>query len=164
MKKLLLIAILAITSQLVAQNPGYILLKKINGVEIYYKTVKTKEDTKKDTWSIDFEYINTTGKDIFYKSVLSEATIFENAGYISYFGVVTIKNAKMLSLSTSDPTDVSGDKLRLLTDKGEPIYIIKKGKTYTRNMDFRAEKGVEPILSIEVINSISFTESITEFM
>jgi len=57
-----------------------------------------------------------------------------------------------------------GDKTRLLTDKYEDIFILKKGKTYTKSMDFRSDKNVEPVLSIQIINSITFTDNIKDFL
>ncbi len=94
-----------VTSFIFAQNPGFSLLKKINGVDIYYKSSKTKEDTKKDTWLIEYEYINTTGKDIYYKAnIIKDGGLFGTGEYliIGYFALVSIKNAKAMSLTTSD--------------------------------------------------------------
>ncbi len=156
-----------VTSFIFAQNPGFSLLKKINGVDIYYKSSKTKEDTKKDTWLIEYEYINTTGKDIYYKAnIVKDDGIFGTGEYliIGYFALVSIKNAKAMSLSTSDDIDISGDKTRLQSDKGEPIYIIKKGKTYTRTMDYRNDKGIEPLITIMIEDNITFIESINELL
>lgn len=150
-----------------AQNPGFSLLKKINGVDVFYKVSKTKEEAKKDTWLIEFEYVNSTGRDIFYKGTSKKDDGVWGTGkdiMISYFALVSIKNAKALSLATTGDTDISGDKTRLQTDKGEPIYLLKKGKTYTRTMDYRNDKGIEPLVTIMIENNITFLEGINELL
>lgn len=152
-----------------AQNPGFELLKKINGVEIYYKATKTKEAAKKDTWIVEFEYKNTSGHDIFYKTTIEQPNSLDKAlggkeVTIDHFAVVFIENTKGMSFISDDKALLTGDKTRLSTDNNERIYMFKKGKTYTKSMDFRGDKGIEPIISIQIINSISFTENISEFL
>lgn len=153
----------------IAQNPGYELLKKINGVDVYYKKSKTKEGDKKDTWVIEFEFNNNSGKDIYYKSTIEESDNVskllgdDKTKEIYHFAQISLENAKKLSFVSDSNMKLSGDKTRLSTDNKENIYIIKKGKTYTQAMDFRAEKGIDPIISLQIINSISFTDDITDF-
>lgn len=175
MKKIILAA-LFVCGNAIAQNPGYELLKKINGVEVYYKMRKTKESDKKDTWLIEFEYFNITGKDIFYKTSLQEnkksfGDILMNSidkedskTQVSNFASILIENTKALDFVSDTESNITGDKTRLSTNQGEALYIIKKGKTYTRSMDFKGKKGITPVIAISIVNSISFTENLFEFL
>jgi hypothetical protein len=169
MKKLLVLFMVAFGTIANAQNPGYVLLKKINGVDVYYKKSKTKEGDKKDTWVIEFEFNNNSDKDIYYKSQVSEPGDIDKIlgdkdnKEIFHFARISIENAKKLSFVSDSNMELSGDKTRLSTDQKENIYIIKKGKTYTKNMGFRADKGIDPVMSLQIINSISFTNDITDF-
>ena len=173
MKKILLVLLIALPFFCFSQNAGFTLLKKINGVEIYYKVSKTKETDKKDTWLVEFEYFNNTGADLFYKTVKETqksdllSTILQEERkeqQVSNFAKVFIENIKALDFTSTSSSDVSGDKTRLQTDKEEGIYRIKKGKTYTLSMDFKGKKGIEPVISIQIVNSISFTDNINEFL
>ncbi len=163
----MLLFLCIISNYAFAQNPGFSLLKKINGVDVYYKSSITKDDGKKNTWLIEFEYVNGTGKDLFYKAARKQDdNIFSSSDtkLVGYFALVSIKNAKALSLTTSADTEVSGDKTRIQSDKGEPIFIIKKGKTYTRTMDYKNDKGIEPLITIMIEDDITFFESINELL
>ena len=168
MKKVICILLL-ITNLVYSQNPGFELLKKINGVEVYYKKTKTKEATSKDTWIIEFEYTNNSNGDLFYKTDVVAQSSLEvylktEKTIISHFAVINIENTKAISFISDRDIFLRGDKTRLKTDKYENIYILKKGKTYTKSMDFRSDKNVEPVLSIQIINSITFTENIKDFL
>lgn len=143
-----------------AQNPGYELMRSINGVDVYFKKTKTNETMKKDTWIIEFEFINSSENDIFYKSVAGS----RKDTPISHFALVTLENAKTISFISDSDIGLRGDKTRLITDQGDVIYTLKKGKTYTRTMNFRGDKGVDPVLTIHATNSISFSGTIYDFM
>lgn len=168
MKKITLLLLLLVPVFAIAQNPGFTVLKKINGVSIYYKMTKTKEGDKKDSWLIEFEYGNESGKDLFYKSSLQEAgtmdQIMGNNSKVENadFAFISIENTKALSFS-SGSINLFGDRLRIKTDKDESIFILKKGKTYTKTLDFKGNKGIEPVLNVQIVNSISFTDQINDF-
>lgn len=173
MKKIIILLLFPIFC--ISQNPGFLLLKKVNGVEIYYKLSKTKETEKKDTWLVESEYFNNTSNDIYYKSVKPDQDksdklidnllkTKEDNLQISNFASVFIQNTKALDFTSDSQKNITGDKTRIVTDKGENIYRLKKGKTYTLSMDFKGNKTVEPIISIQVINSISFTDNIFDFL
>lgn len=166
--KILIIASL-FSSLCWSQSNGFKLIRKINGIEIFAKLSKTKESSKKDTWVIEFEYINNSGTDIFYKSrfVDPKALLFmgdTKKVEVANFAVLSLENTKAISFISDKEMNLNGDKTRLKTDENESIYIIKKGKTYTRTMDFRADKGVEPIIVVQAVNSVSFTGSVYDFM
>lgn len=168
MKKLLWLLVM-VASYAHSQNPGFELMKKINGVEIFYKKTKTKETTTKDTWIIEFEYTNNSNSDIYYKTIEEaqsslDVYLKKAKTIISHFAVINIENTKAISFISDKDIYLRGDKTRLQTDKYEDIYILKKGKTYTNSMDFRSDKNVNPVLSIQILNSITFTENIKDFL
>jgi len=147
------------------------LLKKINGIEIFYKKTKVKELKKKDKWIIELEYTNNTNEDIYYKTVTQNNNNLLNALAggsdkieVYYFATVHLQNAKTMSFVSDQKVRISGDKTRLVTDENHNLFLFKKGKTYTETLDFKSEKGVEPVLTVDIVNSITFTEDITDFL
>ena len=166
MKKIFFL-LLFFSLKTISQNPGFELLKKFNGVELYYKKKLVSEEKKKDVWLIEIEYFNNTSKDLFYKSNLVKVSEFDkkigNKDYfVSHFTEIKIENVK--NIFSDSNTRISGDITRLLTNLFEPIYIIKKGKTYTDKIQFYTEKGVEPIITTTIMNSIFFTDNIYDFL
>lgn len=153
-----------------AQSDGFELIRKTNGIEVYYKMTKTKEAKNKDTWVIEFEYINNSDSDIFYKSRFQEADVLDQLfgddkkREVTNFAVISLENVKGINFISDREIKISGDRTRLRTDKEESIYLIKKGKIYTRTMDFRADKGTEPVIVVTTANSVSFTGSVYDFM
>lgn len=165
---------LFITSLSFSQTNEFRLLKKINGIEIYCKTKKLKENKKKVDWLIEIEYINSTNEDIFYKSYFvspnsSEALIgalFDSKTKDkeeTQFCRINIENINGF-FNSSASGGITGDKTRLKTDKNESIMLIKKNKTYTRSFEMKTNIDEDPIISIVVINSISFTEDLKDFL
>lgn len=74
---------------------------------------KQKKIQKKYTWLIEYEYGNTTGKDIYYQANPKKDYGLFGSGenvMVGYFALVSIKNTKALSLSTFDDVNISGDK------------------------------------------------------
>uniref|UniRef100_UPI00404B0FA2 hypothetical protein n=1 Tax=Flavobacterium sp. TaxID=239 RepID=UPI00404B0FA2 len=157
-----------------SQTNDYILLKKINGIEIYYKIKRLKETKKKVDWLIEFEYVNSTNSDIFYKSIFvspsTSETLFDSLldtktgdKEETQFCKINIENINGV-FNSSASGGITGDKTRIKTDKNESILILKKNKTYTRSFEMRTNIEEEPIISITVINSISFTEDLKDFL
>ncbi|HMI08104.1 MAG TPA: hypothetical protein VK528_11195 [Flavobacterium sp.] len=160
--------LLLISFSMFSQAKEFEVLKKINGVEIFSKSTITKSTEKKDTWIVEFEFRNVTDHDIYYKSIVQQPTNMEKlAGEkeknVVNFATISIENSNAMSFISDQYAFLIGDRIRLRTDNNENIYVIKHGKTYTNSMDFRSNKGIEPILSIQIINSISFTESFSDF-
>lgn len=172
MKKLLLLLFLFSSFCFSQTNNDFKLLKKINGVEIYYKVKKLRDTKSKTDWLIEFEYTNSTNNDLFYKSffikekpnlldVVSDKETKEKEE--TSFCKINIENKNGFWNSNSSG-GITGDKTRLKTDKNETILLLKKNKTYTRSFEMRTNIEEEPIINISIINSISFTEDINDFL
>lgn len=170
MKKLVFITLFLFSASY-AQNDGFKLLKKINGIEIYFKSTKTT--TKKtENYNIQYEYINTTGKDIYYKTFTAkenkglldvlnkkEAQSYENAN----FATIGVENKKVQIFSNRN-SGIVGDKTRLKTDDNHDIYVFKKNKTYTMNIEYSSDLNTELILNVNINNDIIFEDDIKAFL
>lgn len=169
MKKLLLFFLL-ISINVFSQTNDFEIIRKINGVEIYARKSMTKEGKKKDTWIIEFEIVNKTDSDIFYKSRFGSPDMFSqilgenDKKELNYFASVALENTRGISFISDSEINLSGDRTRLKTDRGESIFVLKKGKIYTKTMDFRADKGTEPVIVVMSANGVSFTGSLYDFM
>lgn len=170
MKRITLLIFLFIGITAFSQTEDFELIRKINGIEVYYKMTKTKEAKKRDTWVIEFEYINNSDSDIFYKSRFVSSSVAEqllgnnSPEEVTHFSVISLENVKGINFISDRNINLRGDRTRLKTDRKESIYIMKKGKIYTRTMDFRAKKDVEPVIVVKTANNISFTGSVYDFM
>ncbi len=170
MKNILLFFLIIASVESYSQTKGFELIRKINGIEIYAKQSKTKETKRKTTWIIEFIIINKTDADIFYKSRFVSPSTFDqllgdtDKEEVNSFAVITLENAKGISFISDSDIRLRGDRTRLRTSDGATIYVLKKGKTYTRTMDFRAKNGIEPVIVVTADNSTSFTGSLYDFM
>ncbi len=151
------------------QNSDFELLKKVNGVEIYYKQSIVKPGDKKDRWVIEFEFVNKTQNDIFYTSYIQQPTALQSAlgdkpTINARFAYIYLENSKEISFTSDSEIGLRGDKTKLKTSSDDIIVVLKKNKVYTSSMDFRAEKGVIPVLTVDINRNISFVESLLEFL
>lgn len=160
-------------STLFAQNDWEI-LKNINGIEISYRKQKLQEKKNKIIWQIEFEYRNTLPDDIYYKSyfIKQKADVLDiiskknTNSYDEYtnFIDVSVENRRGFLASTDVEINLSGDKTRLKTDKNERIIVLRKFKTYTKSLEVKLDKDDEPVIKVSAINSISFTDDLTDFL
>lgn len=174
MKKILFFLFFTSTFCFSQTNNEFKLLKKINGIEIYFKVKKLRDTKSKTDWLIEFEYTNSTSNDLFYKSfftkekpnlldALSDKEPKTKESEELSFCKINIEN-KNGFFNSNASGGITGDKTRLKTDKNETILILKKNKTYTKSFEMRTNIEEEPIINISIINSISFTEEINDFM
>ena len=169
MKKSLLILLLFIPIFMFSQNSGFELLKKINGIEVYYKMSRSKETEKKDIWLIEYEYLNVAGKDKYYKTTevqASDLDVFFGKRDLTYsnFATLSVENSQKAVVLNGGNGFLTGDKSRLTTEKSESIYVFRKDKTYTNSFQLRCPSDFQPIVSVKIINSILFTENILDFL
>lgn len=167
MKKTIITLLLTIFSFFgYSQNNEFKLFKKINGIEIFYKLTKTKSNEKNDYWSIEFEYVNNTSSDIYYKTITKQVNtlVQKSSREVNYFCTIELENKKTIDFYSDLLVEISGDKTRLCTDKSEKIYVFKKQKTYTKQMSFKGNIGVVPVLTTNVVNDIIFTNNIYDFL
>lgn len=174
MKKILFLLLFTITFSFSQTNNEFKLLKKINGVEIYVKIKKLKDTKSKTDWLIEFEYTNATNTDLFYKSyftkenpdlldIIADKEAKTKEKEETSFCKINVENKNGFWNSNANG-GITGDKTRLKTDKNETILLLKKNKTYTRSFEMRTNLDEEPIINISIINSISFTEQINDFL
>ncbi len=164
MKKLLLILLLTFSISGFSQSAGFILLKKINGIEIYEKKTKTKTNDKHDYWTVEFEYINTTQNDLYYNANLNKnskgAVRFEDYSFCSF----ELENKKTLDMYSDLSAWIQGEKTRLKLDTGETILVFKKNKTYSKKMEYKITKNNEPFLGFRQNSNTIITDNIYEFL
>lgn len=135
-------------------------LKTFNGIEISYKVTKTREDEKKVYYVIEFEYVNKSGADYYYK----EFNDPDKSDPVNYFAFVENANAKAVSFTSQKYIGLTGDKTKLKTTSNEQIYKIVKNKTYGAKMDFKADKGVEPVIIATGNSKMEFFGSVVDFL
>ena len=174
MKKTLLAITFLIFTTTVFSQEDWEVLKTINGIEISYRKQKLQEKKNKIIWSIEFEYKNTLPEDIFYKSyfvskrkgILDIIADNNTDGYDekTNFINVSVENRRGFLASTDVEINLSGDKTRLKTDKNQTIVTLKKFKTYTKSLEVKLDKDDEPVIKVSAINSISFTDDLTDFL
>jgi len=172
-KTVLTFALLLFTSLIFAQDK-FEVLKNINGIEISYRKQKLKDKKNKTIWILEFEYRNTLPEDIYYKSyfykrssgILDVISNKDTSGYDEYINFidVSVENQSGFLASSDVEIYLSGDKTRLKTDNDESIIVLKKFKTYTKSLEVKLNNDDEPVIKVSAINSISFTDDLTDFL
>lgn len=174
MKKTLLAITFLIFTTTVFSQQDWEVLKNINGIEISYRKQKIQEKKNTIVWSIEFEYRNTLDKDLYYKSyyykktegILDFISNKNTKGYDEYLNFIdiSVENQRGFLASSYVEVYLSGDKTRLKTDNNESIMSLKKFKTYTKSLEVKLDEDDDPVIKVSAINSISFTNDLTDFL
>ena len=135
------------------------LLHSSDGIEIFYK-IKMIDATgkKNDKYLIDLKFTNTNEKDYYYETKPKESK-YDSENH--NFALVSFHN--VANIFTNDQINLQGDKTNL-SHKGNPIYILKAKKTYTRSSTFKMEKGTEPNISFLTYNHIIYKTDLLNYL